>query len=142
MNKCFIIGNLTRDPELRSTPNGIAVCNFTVAVNRRRAAGAEASQGPEADFFRVTAWRQLGENCNRYLAKGRKVAVVGSVQVSTYTAQDGATRASLDVMADDVEFLSPRGDESGNPSASYQASNQSADTKGGFVKVEDEELPF
>lgn len=142
MNKCFIIGNLTRDPELRSTPNGIAVCNFTVAVNRRRAAGAEASQGPEADFFRVTAWRQLGENCNRYLAKGRKVAVVGSVQVSTYTAQDGTTRASLDVMADDVEFLSPRGDESGNPSASYQASNQSADTKAGFVKVEDEELPF
>lgn len=142
MNKCFIIGNLTRDPELRSTPNGIAVCNFTVAVNRRRAAGAEASQGPEADFFRVTAWRQLGENCNRYLAKGRKVAVVGSVQVSTYTAQDGTTRASLDVMADDVEFLSPRGDESGNPSAGYQASNQSADTKGGFVKVDDEELPF
>ena len=142
MNKCFIIGNLTRDPELRSTPNGIAVCNFTVAVNRRRAAGAEASQGPEADFFRVTAWRQLGENCNRYLAKGRKVAVVGSVQVSTYTAQDGTTRASLDVMADDVEFLSPRGDEAGNPSASYQASSQSADTKGGFVKVDDEELPF
>lgn len=142
MNKCFIIGNLTRDPELRSTPNGIAVCNFTVAVNRRRAAGAEAGQQPEADFFRVTAWRQLGENCNRYLAKGRKVAVVGSVQVSTYTAQDGTTRASLDVMADDVEFLSPRGEETGNPTGGYQASNQSADAKGGFVKVEDEELPF
>lgn len=142
MNKITLIGNLCADPQLRSTPNGIAVCNFTVAVNRRRAAGAEASQQPEADFFRVTAWRQLGENCNRYLAKGRKVAIVGSVQVSTYTAQDGTTRASLDVMADDVEFLSPRGDESGNPSASYQASSQSADTKGGFVKVDDEELPF
>ena len=96
MNKLFIVGNLTRDPELRSTPNGIPVCTFTVAVNRRRAAGAEAAQQPEADFFRVTAWRQLGENCNRYLAKGRKVAVVGAVQVSTYTAQDGTTRASLE----------------------------------------------
>ena len=143
MNKLFIIGNLTRDPELRSTPNGIAVCNFTVAVNRRRSAGAEASQQPEADFFRVTAWRQLGENCNRYLAKGRKVAVVGSVQVSTYTAQDGTTRASLDVMADDVEFLSPRGEGSGDAPAAYQSSHQAADTKAGFVKVdEDEELPF
>lgn len=134
MNKLFIVGNLTRDPELRSTPNGIPVCTFTVAVNRRRAAGAEAGQQPEADFFRVTAWRQLGENCNRYLAKGRKVAVVGAVQVSTYTAQDGTTRASLEVTADDVEFLSPAG---------TGAENATVDERAGFVKVEDDEiLPF
>ena len=144
MNKLFIVGNLTRDPELRSTPNGIPVCTFTVAVNRRRAAGAEAGQQPEADFFRVTAWRQLGDNCNRYLAKGRKVAVVGAVQVSTYTAQDGATRASLEVTADDVEFLSPRGEGEGGPGrpAEQSMSPSASGMSGGFVKVDDEELPF
>ena len=88
MNKVFIVGNLTRDPELRSTRDGISVCSFTVAVNRR-VRNAEAGQ-PEADFFRVTAWRALGENCSKYLSKGRKVAVTGSVSVSTYTGQPGS----------------------------------------------------
>ena len=143
MNKLFIIGNLTRDPEMRSTSTGDSVCSFTVAVNRRRASNAEAGQ-PEADFFRVSAWRQLGENCNRYLAKGRKVAVVGSVRVSTYTAQDGTTRASLEVNADDVEFLSPRGEgEGGAGRPTEQGMSPSAGgMSGGFVKVDDEELPF
>ena len=72
MNKLTIIGNLTRDPELRTTSTGVNVCSFTVAVNRRqRSQGAEGQ--PEADFFRVSAWRQLGEICQKYLAKGRKV---------------------------------------------------------------------
>ena len=83
MNKLFIVGNLTRDPELRTTSSGISVCSFTVAVNRRRSNNAPAGQ-PEADFFRVSAWRALGENCQKYLAKGRKVAVTGSVSVSTW----------------------------------------------------------
>ena len=102
MNKLTIIGNLTKDPELRTTSSGINVCSFTVAVNRRRKVEGQ----PEADFFRVAAWRQLGENCQRYLAKGRKVAVTGPISVSTYQASDGSTRASLDVTADEVEFLS------------------------------------
>ena len=100
MNRCFIVGNLTRDPELRSTRDGTAVCSFTVAVNRR-SKNAQAGQ-PDADFFRVTAWRELGTNCHLYLAKGRKVAVVGAVSVSTYTGNDGQTRASLDITAQDV----------------------------------------
>lgn len=107
MNRLILIGNLTRDPELRSTRDGTPVCSFTVAVNRRKTADGQQ----EADFFRVNAWRQLAENCNRYLAKGRKVAVVGSVRVNTYTAQDGSTRASMDVNADEVEFLSPHTEE-------------------------------
>lgn len=104
MNKLTIIGNLVRDPELRTTSQGISVCTFTVAVNRRNAKEGQ----PEADFFRVTAWRQMGENCGKYLAKGRKVCVVGSVSVSTYTGNDGATKANLEVTADDVEFLTPK----------------------------------
>ena len=108
MNKLTIIGNLTRDPELRTTSTGINVCDFTVAVNKRQSA-EQKQQGvqPEADFFRVSAWRALGENCQKFLAKGRKVAVVGSVSVRTYTGNDGVTRANLEVNADDVEFLSP-----------------------------------
>ena len=108
MNKLHIIGNLTRDPELR-TVNGqngsVSVCDFTVAVNRRN--GGNNGQN-DTDYFRITAWRGLGENCSKYLTKGRKVAVVGPVSCRTYTGNDGVTRASLEVTAEDVEFLSPR----------------------------------
>lgn len=131
MNKVYIIGNLTKDPELRSTQSGVPVCSFTVAVSRRQR-GAEAE--PQADFFRVTAWRQLGEICAKYLAKGRKAAVNGSVSVSTYTGQDGKTRATLEVTAEDVEFLTPRTEI---PAAGPTVGEMDK----GFVKV-DEDLPF
>lgn len=139
MNKIFIIGNLTRDPEMRTTSSGVSVCSFTVAVNRRRSGGAEAGQ-PEADFFRVSAWRQLGENCNRFLAKGRKVGVTGSLSLQTYTGNDGQQRASLEVTADEVEFLTPRSEQGDaqptQPSAPQQQSNN------GFVQVDEDDLPF
>lgn len=122
MNKCIIIGNLTRAPELRTTQDGTSVCNFTVAVNRRVRAGAH----PEADYFRVTAWRALGENCHRYLAKGRKVAVTGPVSARAFTGNDGSVRASLEMTADDVGFLTPKNNGS------------SAE---GFAEVDDAELP-
>lgn len=139
MNKIFIIGNLTRDPEMRSTQAGIPVCTFTVAVNRRVKQGAEAGQ-PEADFFRVTTWRQLAENCNRYLLKGRKVGVTGALTLQTYTGNDGQQRSSLEVTADEVEFLSPRG-ESANEGKS-PSPQQAQDTNSGFVRVDDDDLPF
>ena len=126
MNKIFIIGNLVRDPELRTTPNGVAVCTFTVAVNRRQT--AEAGK-PDADFFRVTAWRALGENCNRYLSKGKKVGITGTLTLQAYTGNDGQQRQSLEVQADEVEFLSPRNELSD--------ANESQ-----FIKVDNEELPF
>lgn len=105
MNKITIIGNLTANPDMRTTPNGVSVCSFTVAVNRRFA-GADGER--QTDFFRVNAWRQLAENCGKYLEKGRKVAVIGELQGRLYTANDGATRMSLDISADEVEFLSPK----------------------------------
>ncbi len=140
MNKLTIIGNLTRDPELRTTSTGINVCSFTVAVNRRRS--SQNSNQPEADFFRVSAWRQLGETCQRYLAKGRKVAVVGAVSVSSYTANDGSTRFTLEVNAEDVEFLSSRNDDAAGgyaPAAPVQAAPT---MEKGFQEVDDEDLPF
>jgi len=104
MNKATFIGNLTRDPEVRTLDNGNTVCSFTVAVNRRK----QKNGHPMADFFRVSAWNKLGEICQQYLAKGRKVYVDGAVSVSTYEAKGGTTKASMDVMANDVEFLSPK----------------------------------
>lgn len=142
MNKLTIIGNLTRDPELRTTQSGVSVCTFTVAVNKRQTAAQKANgQQPEADFFRVNAWRELGENCAKWLIKGRKVAVVGPVSVSTYTGNDGKTYANLEVLAQDVEFLSPAGER---PQETPQTSPQAAPVQQqmGFTPVETDELPF
>jgi single-strand DNA-binding protein len=139
MNKLFIIGNLTRDPELRSTRDGTPVCTFTVAVSRRQKS-AEAGK-PDADFFRVTAWRALGESCGKYLQKGRKVGVTGSVSVNTYTAQDGSTRASMEVVADDVEFLSPKEQYAPGTVGAIDAAAK-RDQQTGLEQVENDELPF
>lgn len=103
MNKLIITGNLTHDPDLRTTQSGISVCSFTVAVNRRRKVEGQ----PEADFVRVTAWREMGESCAKYLSKGRKVCCEGPVSISTYE-REGKTYASLEMSAEQVEFLSPR----------------------------------
>lgn len=149
MNKCTIIGNLTRDPENRATQSGVPVCNFTVAVNRR-VRGENGQQ--EADFFRVSAWRQLGDICARYLAKGRKVCVIGPVSVRTYQANDGSTRALLEITADDVEFLTGHNDlqATEQKEQAYQEQERQAmqqetmqhDTMGGFTSVGDDDLPF
>ncbi len=128
MNKLIIIGNLTRDPELRVTPQQVSVCTFTIAVNGRTE--------DDAQFFRVTAWRQLGENCAKYLAKGRKAAVSGPVSARTYQANDGSTRVSLEVTAQDVEFLTPRAD--GQAAPMTPAAPQQPE----FTPVSGEDLPF
>ena len=162
MNKLTIIGNLTADPELRTIPSGASVCTFTVAVTRRF--GKEDRQ---TDFFRVTAWRQLGETCSRYLSKGRKVCVIGEVSARAYEGKDGTVRASLEVTADEVEFLTPRAEGSGYPAEprsaapSYQERGQKGgwgaesaapadnmngtafgDLPGGFTEISDSDLPF
>jgi len=145
MNKLTIIGNLTRDPELRSanTANGpVSVCSFGVAVNSRR---RNANGQEETTFFNVTAWRALGENCAKFLAKGRKVAVVGPVSARTYQANDGTTRVSLEVQADEVEFLSSRNDDvsgSGNYAPAPAAQPAPTAQNDGFTAVEDTDLPF
>lgn len=131
MNKIIIIGSLGKDPELRSTQSGIAVTTFSVAVNGKK--GEEKT----TTWFRVTAWRQLAEICNRYLAKGSKVCVIGSVAVNTFTGKDGTTYANLEVNADEVEFLTPKNEQG------YSPAEQAPDNRtGGFVQVDDEELPF
>lgn len=144
MNKIILIGNLTRDPELRTTPNGYSVCDFTIAVNDRRGRNQQAgAQQDTAQFFRVSAWRQLGENCQRYLTKGSKVFVSGPLTARTYQANDGTTRVSLEVTADDVEFLSSRNDmQAGGYTAPAASAPAPMAQSSGFTAVETDELPF
>lgn len=145
MNKIILIGNLTRDPELRTTPNGYSVCDFTIAVNDRR--GRNQQQGGQqqdnAQFFRVSAWNKTGESCAKYLAKGRKVFVSGPLTARTYQANDGTTRVSLEVSADEVEFLSSRNDDAAAPGGySAPAAPSVTAQSSGFTAVETDELPF
>ena len=150
MNKVYLIGNLTRDPEMRSTNTGIPVCNFSIAVNRRFRNAQTGQQ--ETDFFNIVAWRQLAELCSRYLAKGRKVAVSGSIQTRSYEAQDGSKRTAFDIVADEVEFLSsPQGNASSGDYASASSPAPAAPraqapafspADAGSTQVDDDELPF
>jgi single-strand DNA-binding protein len=150
MDRTEIIGNLTRDPELRTTQTGINVCSFTVAVNKPLTrAQREAGQQPQAKFYRVSAWRELGDNCAKYLAKGRKVYVSGPVDVSTYTGNDGVVHANLELTANEVEFLTPRDANSAAPApaqAAPAAAPAPAQTPppapAGFTAVETDDLPF
>ena len=135
MLKVFAIGNLTRDPELRATQSGVQVCSFTLAVNRKKAT--------EADYIRVNAWRGLAENCNRFLAKGRKVGVTGTLNLNQYKDSNGLPRYSLEVQADEVEFLTPRSEQGGSSDIRSTGSvNEPQESNNGFVRVDDADLPF
>ncbi len=127
MNKLFIVGNLTRDPEVRITHDGKTVCIFTIAVTRRH--GKEG-----AEYFRVSAWKALGESCASFLAKGKKVAVTGSVSLNSYES-NGQTRANMEVVADEVEFLSPKASQN-------EVNAENAVIKNGYVEVDSNPLPF
>lgn len=115
MNKVFLTGNLSRDPEHRQTATGVSMCTFGIAVQRRF---ANADGTREADFFNVTAWRNTADFCANNLTKGKKVAIVGYIQTRSYE-QDGVKRYATDIIADEVEILSPRNanGEDGEPIA-------------------------
>ena len=144
MNKAILIGNLTKDPETRTLPSGITTCSFTLAINRRYT----NQQGVrEADFIPIVCWRQTAELCARYLSKGRKVAVEGSIQTRTYDAQDGSKRYVTEVVADEVEFLSGA-NEGGRPTRSDdiplppEPADNGMSRSAGMQEVDDDELPF
>lgn len=141
MNKAVIIGNLTRDPELKTTNNGISVCTFTVAVQRRSATDRQA------DFIPVVTWRGLAENCGKYLAKGRQVAVLGSIQTRSYDTASGEKRYVTEILADEVQFLSKPAGTAGAPversaSAETNPDDIFGDEVSGFTPLDEEDLPF
>lgn len=104
MNKVILVGNLTRDPELATTNNGISYCRFSLAVPKRFNAGGER----EAEFINIVVWRGQAENCAKYLKKGSKAAIVGNIQTRSYDAQDGTKRYVTEVVAEEVEFIGSR----------------------------------
>lgn len=130
----MITGNIARDPEARTTQSGISTSTFTVAVQRRF---KNADGKHDADFLTVVAWRQTADFCNKYLSKGRKVAVTGSVQTRSYTAQDGSKRYVTEIIADHVETLDKREDK---PKDEHPAQEQPDPSQ--FTEVDDSELPF
>ena len=143
MNKAILIGNLTRDPEMRTTASGVSVCTFTLAINRRFA----NPQGVrEADFINIVTWRQLADLCGRYLAKGRKCSVIGSIQTRSYDAQDGSKRYVTEIIADNVEFCDSRPDgarpRTDNPPPVQEPPAGYGMNNGGFTEIDDDELPF
>ena len=115
MQKFIAIANVSSEIENRTSQSGTAICNFNIAVNRRFKREGE----PEADFFRVRAYGKLAETCGKYLSKGKKVCVVGTVQINSYTDKDGNKRHSTEVVADEVEFLSPTNSTTNNANVPF-----------------------
>ncbi len=150
LNQIVLIGRLTRDPELRYTPgNGVAVCNFGLAVQRP----FTNRQGErEADFINIVTWQKLAEHCANHLGKGRMVAVTGRLQMRSYENQEGQKRRVADVVAENVQFLDwPKGGQSGsgntdNSGSSNTGSGQTPGDEFGLggedYQVEDDDVPF
>lgn len=143
MNKVILIGNLASDVELKTTTNGTSTCSFRLAVQRRF---ANAQGVREADFLQIIAWRQTAELCAKYLAKGRKVGIEGNIQARSYMAQDGTKRYVTEIIADNVEFLTPKNESAGSyqqaDSGLRAADTSPGDIPAGFTPVNDDELPF
>ncbi|HCF70633.1 MAG TPA: single-stranded DNA-binding protein [Syntrophomonas sp.] len=130
LNRVILIGRLTRDPELRYTPNGAAVCKFTLAINRK-------FNREETDFIDIVVWQKLAENCANYLGKGRLAAVEGRLQIRTYETQDGQKRKVAEVVADDVRFLDKGGTGSVHRETQSAPKNDEWSDLGHEVNLED-----
>lgn len=134
MNKVILVGNLTKDPELTTTTNGISVCRFSIAVSRRYVG---ASGERETDFINIVVWRGQAENCHKYLKKGSKCGIVGTLQTRSYDAQDGSKRYVTEVVADEVEFISTNRNQDGTSREDAPAEDVTE-----LKPIDDDSLPF
>ncbi len=146
MNKAIIIGNLTRDPDLRTTSNGKNACSFTVAVNRPF---TNAQGVREADYIPVVVWGDRAASCAQYLHKGSKAAVEGNIQTRNYENKDGQKVYVTEIIAQQVEFLTPRSEQGLahsappiNAPAQERPQQTRMDTQTGFAETETDDLPF
>ena len=139
LNRVVLIGRLTRDPELRYTPNGIAVVTLTLAVDRRY---TNQQGNRETDFIRIVAWRQLAELCANYLKKGRLAGVDGRLQIRSFDNSEGRRVTVAEVVAEDVRFLEPAGSrQEGRPESDSSADDPFAQD-GETIDISDDDLPF
>ena len=137
MNQHMIIGNLVRDPETGTTDGGVNWCRFVVAVRKKH----QKEGKHDADFIQVTAWRGLGDTCAKYLAKGRKVCVIGEPKAGAWIGRNGSAKGQIELTADDVEFLSSGGGGQSEPT-DEDAPPAPRDAETGMEAVDPEEQPF
>ena len=142
INRVVLVGNLTRDPELRHTPSGTAVCNLRLAVNTRRK--DETGQWVDKpNYFDITVWGNQGERCAQYLSKGRPVAVDGRLEWREWETPEGNKRQAVDIVADTVQFLGGRGDGEGGTGGGYIPADATATPAGDFpTSPTDDDIPF
>ncbi len=141
INRVVLVGNLTRDPELRHTPSGTPVCSLRLAVNSRRK--DETGQWVDKpNYFSITVWGQQGENCAQYLSKGRPVAVDGRLDWREWETQDGAKREAVEVVAETVQFLGSRGDAEGGGSYVPAGAGGTASDADFPSPATDDDIPF
>ena len=145
INRVVLVGNLTRDPELRHTPSGMAVCSLRIAVNTRRKDSSTGEWTEKPNYFDITVWGNQGESCAQYLAKGRPVAVDGRLEWREWDAQDGTKRQAVEIIADSVQFLGGRDENAGGgggnqfvPAGAGASTSTDADFGGGA----DDDIPF
>ena len=146
MNKVLLTGNLTRDPELSQTPSGIAVCKFGLAVNR---AYTNANGERDVDFFNITVWRGLAENCAKYLCKGKKISLIGNIQNRSYTDKKGVSHTATEIVGEDIEFLGGKSNDDTQSTASSKPTQTQMDmfdnkkkTLDELKPVDNDDLPF
>jgi len=143
INRVVLVGNLTKDPELRQTPSGTAVCSLRLAVNTRRKDSATGEWTEKPNYFDVTVWGNQGESCAQYLAKGRPVAVDGRLEWREWDAQDGTKRQAVEIIADSVQFLGSRGDGEGGGQPQFVPAGAAAQTENAdFAAGADDDIPF
>ncbi|HXH97404.1 MAG TPA: single-stranded DNA-binding protein [Gaiellaceae bacterium] len=143
INRVVLVGNLTRDPELRHTPSGTPVCKLRIAVNTRQKDSATGQWGDKPNYFDVTVWGNQAESCAQYLSKGRPVGIDGRLDWREWEAQDGSKRQAVEIIADTVQFLGSRGEGGdfgggGNQFVPAGAAQESAD----FPAATDDDIPF
>ena len=150
LNKVILAGRITADPELKQTPSGVSLVTFSLAVNRRFASRDGQNQQPEADFFRITAWRNTAEFIAKYFRKGSAICICGSIQNRTWTDQNGQRRYMTDIIAEDANFVESRNSQDsqsgyGAPDA-YSTPAYSSPAQNNAPKFEeiktDDDLPF
>ena len=139
INRVVLVGNLTRDPELRHTPSGTAVCKLRLAVNTRQK-DASGNWGDKPNYFDVTVWGNQGESCAQYLSKGRPVGVDGRLDWREWEAQDGSKRQAVEIIADTVQFLGGRGD--GNGERQFVPAAAAAAAEADFTAAPEDDIPF
>jgi single-strand DNA-binding protein len=150
INRVVLTGNLTRDPELRSLPSGMSVCSLRVACNTRRKNNSTNEWEDKPNYFDVTVWGAQGENCARFLSKGRPIAIDGRLEWREWETQDGQKRQAIDIIADAVQFLGGRDDAMSSGGGFTPRSDvpvderdfQPAGTPNGRSAPADDDIPF